>query len=121
MKGHLDIKQLESMKKADLQELANQLGVSNEGTVKEIAARCAEVEVDAPEEDELTEEEKAAAAAAQAEHEAKEAAAKASDKVKVKANQTFLDKQRGVIVKKGESFDVTKERAEQLKAAKVVD
>ena len=46
MKGYLDVKELESYKKEDLQELAKQLGVDAEGTKKEIAARCAAVEVD---------------------------------------------------------------------------
>ena len=58
MKGHLDVKQLESYNKADLQELAKQLGVDAEGTKKEIAARCAAVEVDIPDDSELTEEDK---------------------------------------------------------------
>lgn len=48
MKGYLDAKELESYKKEDLQELAKQLGVDAEGTKKEIAARCAAVEVDIP-------------------------------------------------------------------------
>lgn len=46
MKGYLDAKELESYKKEDLQELAKQLGVDAEGTKKEIATRCAAVEVD---------------------------------------------------------------------------
>ena len=58
MKGHLDVKELENYKKADLQKLARELGVSDAGTIKEIAARCAAVEVEVPEEAELTEEEK---------------------------------------------------------------
>nr|UWG84430.1 MAG: HeH/LEM domain protein [Bacteriophage sp.] len=58
MKGYLDEKELESYKKEDLQELAKQLGVDAEGTKKEIAARCAAVEVDIPDDNELTEEDK---------------------------------------------------------------
>jgi hypothetical protein len=87
MKGYLDAKELESYKKEDLQELAKQLGVDAEGTKKEIATRCAAVEVDIPDESELTEEDKkvaaeaAAEAAAKAEEEeaAAEAAAKAEE------------------------------------------
>lgn len=86
MKGHLDAKGLESYNKADLQELAKELGVDAEGTKKEIAARCAAVEVDIPDDSELTEEDKKAAAEAAAEAAAKaeeekaaEAAAKAEE------------------------------------------
>ena len=90
MKGYLDAKELESYKKEDLQELAKQLGVDTEGTKKEIAARCAAVEVDIPDDSELTEEDKkvaaeaAAEAAAKAEEERKaaEAAAKAEEERK---------------------------------------
>ena len=53
MKGYLDAKELESYKKEDLQELAKQLGVDAEGTKKEIATRCAAVEVDIPDESSL--------------------------------------------------------------------
>lgn len=67
MKGHLEVKELESYKKADIQKLARDLGVSDAGTIKEIAARCAAVEVDIPGEGELTEEEKATVAEAAAE------------------------------------------------------
>ena len=74
MKGYLDAKELESYKKEDLQELAKQLGVDAEGTKKEIAARCAAVEVDIPDNSELTEEDKKVAAEAAA-----EAAAKAEE------------------------------------------
>jgi hypothetical protein len=90
MKGYLDAKELESYKKEDLQELAKQLGVDAEGTKKEIATRCAAVEVDIPDESELTEEDKRAAAEAAAEAAAKaeeerkaaEAAAKAEEERK---------------------------------------
>ena len=50
-----------------MQELAKQLGVDAEGTKKEIATRCAAVEVDIPDESELTEEDKRAAEEAAAE------------------------------------------------------
>ena len=85
MKGYLDAKELESYKKEDLQELAKQLGVDAEGTKKEIAARCAAVEVDIPDNSELTEEDKKVAAEAAAEAAAKaeeeKAAAAAAAKV----------------------------------------
>jgi FKBP-type peptidyl-prolyl cis-trans isomerase len=121
MKGYLDAKELESYKKEDLQELAKQLGVDAEGTKKEIAARCAAVEVDIPDNSELTEEDKkvaaeaAAEAAAKAEEEkaAAEAAAKAEEEkkavglVKVKAQRRFLDKELNQIITKPESVNAT--------------
>ena len=133
MKGHLDVKQLESYNKADLQELAKQLGVDAEGTKKEIAARCAAVEVDIPDDSELTEEDKkvaaeaAAEAAAKAEEEkaAAEAVAKAEEEkkaaglVKVKAKRRFLDKELNQIKDTGETYTVSKERAAVLEEAGV--
>lgn len=120
MKGYLDAKELESYKKEDLQELAKQLGVDAEGTKKEIAARCAAVEVDIPDNSELTEEDKkvaaeaAAEAAAKAEEE-KEAAAKAEEEkkaaglVKVKAQRRFLDKELNQIKDTGDEYAVSRE------------
>ena len=132
MKGYLDAKELESYKKEDLQELAKQLGVDAEGTKKEIAARCAAVEVDIPDNSELTEEDKkvaaeaAAEAAAKAEEE-KEAAAKAEEEkkaaglVKVKAQRRFLDKELNQIKDTGDVYTVSRERATVLKEAGVVE
>ena len=133
MKGHLDAKELESYNKADLQELAKQLGVDAEGTKKEIAARCAAVEVDIPDDSELTEEDKkvaaeaAAQAAAKAEEEkaAAEAAAKAEEEkkaaglVKVKAQYRFLDKELNQIKDTGDVYTVSRERAAVLEDAGV--
>ena len=132
MKGHLDAKELESYKKEELQDLARKLGVSDEGTKAEIAARCAAVEVDVPDESELTDEEKAAAEQAAreaaekeaaekaaAEQTAKEAADKAAGKLKVEATQRYLDKQLNQIKDAGETFTVDKARADELVAAKV--
>lgn len=146
MKGYLDAKELESYKKEDLQELAKQLSVDAEGTKKEIAARCAAVEVDIPDDSELTEEDKkvaaeaAAEAAAKAEEEkaaaeaaakaeegkaAAEAAAKAEEEkkaaglVKVKAKRRFLDKELNQIKDTGETYTVSKERAAVLEEAGV--
>lgn len=130
MKGYLDAKELESYKKEDLQELAKQLGVDTEGTKKEIAARCAAVEVDIPDNSELTEEDKkvaaeaAAEAAAKAEEE-KEAAAKAEEEkkaaglVKVKAQRRFLDKELNQIKDTGDEYAVSRERAAVLEEAGV--
>ena len=146
MKGYLDAKELESYKKEDLQELAKQLGVDAEGTKKEIAARCAAVEVDIPDNSELTEEDKkvaaeaAAEAAAKAEEEkaAAEAAAKAEEEkaaaevaakaeeekkaaglVKVKAQRRFLDKELNQIKDTGDEYAVSRERAAVLEEAGV--
>ena len=139
MKGYLDAKELESYKKEDLQELAKQLGVDAEGTKKEIAARCAAVEVDIPDDSELTEEDKRAAAeaAAKAEEERKaaEAAAKAEEErkaavkaeeekktaglVKVRAKNRFLDKELNQIKDTGDTYTVTRERAAVLEEAGV--
>lgn len=135
MKGYLDAKELESYKKEDLQELAKQLGVDAEGTKKEIAARCVAVEVDIPDNSELTEEDKkvaaeaAAEAAAKAEEEkaAAEAAAKdeeekkAAGLVKVKAQHRFLDKELNQIKDTGDVYTVSRERAAVLKEAGVAE
>ena len=129
MKGHLDAKELETYKKADLQQLARELGVSDAGTIKEIAARCAAVEVEVPDEGQLTDEEKKAAAeaaqaAAKAEEEKKaaeaaQAAAKAEEErkaaaaagmVKVEVTTRYLDKQLNQIKDAGETFTVHKDR-----------
>lgn len=135
MKGYLDAKELESYKKEDLQELAKQLGVDAEGTKKEIAARCAAVEVDIPDDNELTEEDKKAAAEAAAEAAAKaeeekaaaEAAAKAEEEkaaaglVKVKAQRRFLDKELNQIKDTGDVYTVSRERAAVMKEAGVAE
>ena len=129
MKGYLDAKELESYKKEDLQELAKQLGVDAEGTKKEIAARCAAVEVDIPDDNELTEEDKKAAAEAAAKAEEEKAAAEAATKaeeekkvarlVKVKVKRRFLDKELNQIKDTGETYTVSKERAAVLEEAGV--
>ena len=146
MKGYLDAKELESYKKEDLQELAKQLGVDAEGTKKEIAARCAAVEVDIPDDNELTEEDKKAAAEAAAEAAAKaeeekaaaeaaakaeeekaaaEAAAKAEEEkkvarlVKVKVKCRFRDMELNQIKDAGDAYTVSRERAAVLEEAGV--
>lgn len=139
MKGHLDAKQLESMDYKSLQALAKDMGVSAAGKAEDIIARIAAVEVDVPEEGELTEEEKAAAEAArqeeeraaQAVKEAEEKAAaeqKAKEEEKAKAGQItvkaitrFLDKQLNQIKDVGEAYSVGRERAEELAAAGVAE
>ena len=120
MKGYLDAKELESYKKEDLQELAKQLGVDAEGTKKEIATRCAAVEVDIPDESEAeapaqAEEEKAAAeAAAKAEEEKKVARL-----VKVKVKRRFRDMELNQIKDAGDAYTVSRERAAVLEEAGV--
>ena len=120
MKGYLDAKELESYKKEDLQELAKQLGVDAEGTKKEIAARCAAVEVDIPDDNELTEEDKKAAAEAAAEAAAKaEEEKKVARLVKVKAKRRFRDMELNQIKDAGDVYTVSRERAAVLEEAGV--
>ena len=138
MKGYLDAKELESYKKEDLQELAKQLGVDAEGTKKEIAARCAAVEVDIPDDNELTEEDKKAAAEAAAKAEEEKAAAKAEEEkaaaeaaakaeeekkaarlVKVKVKRRFRDMELNQIKDTGDEYAVSRERAAVLEKAGV--
>ena len=122
MQGYLDAKELESYKKEDLQELAKQRGVDAEGTKKEIAARCAAVEVDIPDNSELTEEDKKVAAEAAAEAAAKaEEEKKAAGLVKVKAQRRFLDKELNQIKDTGDVYTVSRERAAVLKEAGVAE
>ena len=151
MKGHLDAEQLKSMDYKSLQALAKDMGVSAAGKAEDIIARIAAVEVDVPEENELTEEEKAAVEAARqeeeraaaeraareqeeaaqaakeaeekaaAEQKAREEAEAAAGLVKVKATTRFLDKQLNQIKDAGEAYSVSGERAAELVAAGVAE
>lgn len=132
MKGHLDAERLKSMDYKSLQALAKDMGVSAAGKAEDIIDRIVAVEVDVPEENELTEEEKAAAEAARQEEEraaaeqekaaqaAKEAEA-AAGLVKVKAVTRFLDKQLNQIKDAGEVYSVSRERAAELAVAGVAE
>ena len=127
MKGHLDVKKLEKYKKTDLQKLAEELGVSKEGTIKEIAARCAEIEVEIQDESELTEEEKAVAEQAAAEYaeDSKREEPEEDDepqetgKVKVEVTKRYLDRRLNQIKEAGSTFYVDKARADELVSEKV--
>lgn len=57
VEGHLDLEQLSKMKFADLKKLARDMGISTEGTRKEIIERVAKAKVSAPAEEAETEEE----------------------------------------------------------------
>lgn len=101
MKGHLYAKDLEKWKKADLQELAQGLEVSTEGTVKELAARIAAEEVEVPDEEENVSESDIA------------------ERVTVKVTEEYKDLQAGQTFKPGAEFEVTAERAAELEHAGV--
>jgi len=115
-KGHLDAADLEKYKKDDLKALARDLGVSDEGTVKELAARCAAVEVDVPDE------EPEQAAAAQPQNQEPEKApeqeqppkAEPDGMVMVEVVQVYKDLVLNRIVKKGERLPMKAERAAEI-------
>ena len=129
MTGHLDIKDLEKMKKDDLKALAKDMGISDEGTVKELAARIAAEEVEVPEEDELTEEEKEAVKAAEDEEAAEEptkvsetdTAQEDKKKVTVRVIQTYKHKKATQVFRPGFEFSISLKRAKELEAAKVAE
>ena len=127
MTGHLDIKNLEKWKKDDLKKLAKEMGISDEGTVKELAARIAAEEVEVPEEDELTEAEKAAAEEAEAEPEdapeVSETDTKKTEKktVTVRVTQTYKDMKAKQVFRPGFEFSISLKRAMELEAAKVAE
>ena len=127
MTGHLDIKNLEKWKKDDLKKLAKEMGISDEGTVKELAARIAAEEVEVPEEDELTEAEKAAAEEAEAEPEdapeVSETNKKKTEKktVTVRVTQTYKDMKAKQVFRPGFEFSISLKRAKELEAAKVAE
>ena len=101
MKGHLSAKDLEKWKKADLQELAQGLEVSTEGTVKELAERIAAEEVEVPDEEENVSE------------------SDTTERVTVKVTEEYKDLQAGQTFKPGTEFEVSAERAAELERAGV--
>ena len=117
MKGYLDAKELESYKKEDLQELAKQLGVDAEGTKKEIAARCAAVEVDIPDDSELTEEDKKVAAEAAAEAAAKAEEEKAAAEAAAKAEEEKAAAEAAVKAEEEKAAAEAAAKAEEEKKA----
>ena len=117
MKGYLDAKELESYKKEDLQELAKQLGVDAEGTKKEIAARCAAVEVDIPDNSELTEEDKKVAAEAAAEAAAKAEEEKAATEAAAKVEEEKAAAEAAAKVEEEKAAAEAAAKAEEEKAA----
>ena len=147
MKGYLDVKELESYKKADIQKLARDLGVSDAGTIKEIAARCAAVEIEtgagephaepgkaagqqtgsgagdtagAPQTgQEAAEKDKTAEITRDTEQEQEEAG-KAAGGGRVEVVARYLDQQLNQIKEAGEVFTVDRERAAVLVHEKVV-
>ena len=128
MKGHLNAKQLEKYKREDLEKLATELGVSTEGTKKDIAARCAEIEVELPDADRQQGADKLPDADGQQgadklpDADGQQGADKlpdadgqpASDLVKVACIQNYKDLQFNRIVETGEEYEVTPERAALL-------
>lgn len=107
MKRHLSAKDLEKWKKAELQKLAQGMGVSTEGTVKELAARIAAEEVEVPDEEvEVPDEET-------------EVSETDTGRVTVKVTEEYRDLQAGQTFNPGVEFETTVKRAAELEQAGV--
>ena len=119
MKGHLDKKQLEDEYKVDeLRELAKSLGLSPDGKKAELVERIAAAEVDVTDEDDKQQ----AATNTPTANDQQAAAANVSvsdTTIKVIVTETYKDLQRDITQHAGDTFEVTKERAAQLREAGV--
>jgi hypothetical protein len=115
--AHYDAKQLEEYKKEDLIKIAEELGVSTDGNKKEIAARCAEVDI--PDETEQTDKTEQPDETAQAD-ETDETEQPDDGKVTVECVQNYKDLELKRIVKAGEQHRVTPERAAYLAELRLV-
>lgn len=121
MKGHLNAKQLEKYNREDLEKLATELGVSTEGTKKDIAARCAEIEVELPDADgqqgtdNLPDTDGQQGTDNPPDTDGQQNTQQsASGLVKVACIQNYKDLQFDRIVETGEEYEVTPERAALL-------
>ena len=121
MKGHLNAKKLEKYNKEDLEKLATELGVSTEGTKKDIAARCAEIEVELPDTDGQQGTDNPPDTDGQQGTDnppdtdgQQNTQQPASGLVKVACIQNYKDLQFDRIVETGEEYEVTPERAALL-------
>ena len=141
-----DAEKLKGMKREEVQALAKKLGVNAGGKTEEIIARiqaaeatqdakegqeaaagqeeAAEATQDAQEGQEAAAGQEEAAEAAQGAQEGQETAAaqeKAEELVTVKVIEKFFDLQLNQYKEKGEAYQVKKERAAELVAARVAE
>lgn len=122
MRGHLDVNDLEKYKKPDIQALARELGVSDAGTIKEIAARCAAVEVEIPDDDqqepgatpEGNDQGENQGAAPEGQDQGENQGATPGGMVKVKVVKSYHDLELDRIVKKDTVLPMREERAAEI-------
>lgn len=126
MKGNLDAKQLETWQKKDLQSLARQLGISDEGTIKELSERISKVDIEEPHDCETTPTEILEAAKTEAESILENARreveqivqnAKGNKEPKdttVECTERYYDTELCRVIEVGEQLDVTRTRADKI-------
>ena len=129
-----DAERLKSMKREEVQALAKKMGVNAGGKTEEIIARiqAAEAAQDAQEGQDAAAGQEGTAEAAQDAQEGQDAAAgqdteaeaaqeTAEELVTVKVIEKFFDLQLNQTKEKGEAYQVKKERAAELVAARVAE
>lgn len=119
MNGNLDVKDLETWKRSELQKLAKEMGLKADGTIKELAARIAAEEVEIPDKREVTDQEPDKSAEAVSNDESEEETPDDEAAIALEVIKPYTDKRLNKIMEKGGELTADIDRANELIAAGV--